>query len=158
MIRRARLLAAATVLGMCVGACTSVTPTASPPASSIVTFAPTPTARPTIAGPAWVQVAAERWLPGSPEWVALANPDVPYRFGGSAHDNPDGITFTANLARRWWDAWFANPVDRGLVPPGLQPGALVLSADEVKRVAELQAGTLQPAPADYNPLGVPTVP
>jgi hypothetical protein len=158
MIRRVRLLAAAAVLSICAGACTSVTPTASPPASSFVTATPAPTVRATIAGPAWVQAAAERWLAGSPEWDALAHPDVPYRFGGSAHDNPDGITFTANLARRWWDAWFAHPVDRAAVPPGLQPGALVLSRDEVKRVAELQAGTLPPAPADYNPVGLPTVP
>jgi hypothetical protein len=158
MIRPVRLLATVALLGICMGACTSVTPTASPPASTIVTATPTPTARPTIAGPAWVQAAAERWLPGSPEWDALAHPDVAYRLGGSAAANPNGLTFTANLARRWWDAWFAHPVDRVAVPPGLQPGALVLSADEVKRVAELQAGTLPPAPADYNPLGLPTVP
>ncbi len=119
---------------------------------------PAPTSRPTIAGPAWVRTAAERWLPGSPQWDALAHPDVPYRFGGSAHDNPNGITFTANVARAWWDAWFADPVDRRAVPPGLQPGALVLSVDELKRVAELQTGTLPPAPADYNPLGLPLLP
>jgi hypothetical protein len=119
---------------------------------------PAPTARPSIAGPAWVQAAAERWDPGSPQWNALAHPDVPYRFGGSAYGNTNGITFTPNLARKWWDAWFAHPVDRSSVPPGLQPGGMVLSADELKRAAELQAGTLPPAPANYNPLSLPTLP
>jgi hypothetical protein len=166
MLRDVRILFTAAALGISVGACTSVVPTASPAAPSALAESPAPTllatpvptVRPTIAGPAWVQAAAERWLPGSPQWDALAHPDVPYRYGGSAHDNPNGITFTANLARSWWDAWFVHPVDRSSVPPGLQPGALVLSADELKRVAELQAGTLQPAPADYNPLHLPTLP
>ena len=162
MIRHVRVLLAVAALGLGAGACSPITPTPSPAAPSASLAAspttPAPTPRPTIAGPAWVQAAAERWLPGSPQWDALAHPDVPYRLGGSANDNPNGITFTANLARRWWDAWFAHPVDRSAVPPGLQPGALVLSADELKQIAELQAGTLPPAPADYNPLGLPTLP
>ena len=140
-------------------------PTAAPPAPSAALASPSaaptssaPTARPSIAGPGWVQDAAARWDPGSPQWNALANPDVPYRLGGSAFENPNGITFTPNLARKWWDAWFADPVDRTLVPTGLQPGGLVLSADELKRVAELQSGSLPPAPADYNPLGLPILP
>jgi hypothetical protein len=83
---------------------------------------------------------------------------VPYRLGGSAFENPNGITFTPNLARKWWDAWFAKPVDRSSIPTGLQPGGLVLSAGELKRVAELQAGSLPPAPPDYNPLGLPILP
>jgi hypothetical protein len=105
-----------------------------------------------------VQAAADRWDPGSPQWEALASPDHPYRLGGSAFGNANGVTYTPNMARQWWDAWFAHPVDRSSVPPGLQPGGLVLSADELKRVAALQAGSLPPAPADYNPLGLPVLP
>jgi hypothetical protein len=41
---------------------------------------------------------------------------------------------------------------------GLQPGSLVLTADARERVAELQAGSLPPAPVDYNPLGLAVVP
>jgi hypothetical protein len=165
VVQLGRLLVAAVALGICAGGCTSITPTAAPPAPSAAVASPSaaptssaPTARPSIAGPGWVQDAAARWDPGSPQWNALANPDVPYRLGGSAFENPNGITFTPNLARKWWDAWFANPVDRSSVPTGLQPGGLVLSAGELKRVAELQSGSLPPAPADYNPLGLPILP
>ena len=167
MVRQLRLLLTVMALGIGAGACASITPTAPPagpsatPAAS-ATQSPAassgPTVRPTIAGPAWVQAAADRWDPGSPQWEALASPDHPYRLGGSAFGNTNGVTYTPNLARRWWDAWFAHPVDRSSVPPGLQPGGLVLSADELKRVAALQAGSLPPAPADYNPLGLPVLP
>ena len=160
MVRYVRVLWLAAAVGLGAGACNSIPPTVSPAAPSASPAIPTPstpTPRPTIAGPAWVQAAAERWTPDSPQWVALAHPDVPYRLGGSANGNANGVTFTATLARAWWDAWFAHPVDRRDVPTGLQPGALVLSADEVKRVAELQAGTLPVAPADYNPLGLPVL-
>jgi hypothetical protein len=105
-----------------------------------------------------VQNAAARWDPGSAQWDALAHPNVPYRLGGSAFANANGITFTPNLARQWWDAWFAHPVNRSTIPTGLQPGGLVLSTDELKRIAQLQAESLPPAPADYNPLGLPIVP
>ncbi len=158
MIRHVRILAMAALLGLGAGACGPVTPTGSPTTPSALPASASPTSRPGIVGPAWAQEAAARWEPGSPQWNALAQLDVPYRYGGSEFGNPNGITFTPALARRWWDAWFAHPVDRRAVPPGLQPGALVLSADEVKRVAELQAGSLPPAPADYNPLGLPIVP
>ena len=60
--------------------------------------------------------------------------------------NPNGITFTPGLAREWWDAWLAHPVDRRAVPAGLQPGSLVLTTNERKRVAELQAGSLPSPP------------
>jgi hypothetical protein len=160
MARDIGALVAAVALCFSVGACASVTPTLTPTptATSASPASPALTARPTIVGPAWVQAAAERWDPGSPQWNALAHPDVPYRLGGSADSNPNGITFTANLARRWWDAWLAQPVDRSSVPPGLQPGGMVLSADELKQVAKLQAGALPPAPAGYNPLHLPVLP
>lgn len=153
MIRHVRVLVAVAALGIGAGACSPITPTASPatPSASLVSG---PTSRPTIAGPAWVQEAAARWTPGTPQWNALAHPDWPYRFGGSAYANANGITFTPNIARRWWDAWFADPVDARLVRPGLLPGGLVLSADEIKRIAGLQSGTLPLAPVDYNPLGL----
>jgi hypothetical protein len=153
-----QVLIAVMALGILAEACSSITPTKSPAAPSVSPAIPTPTARPTIAGPAWVQAAAERWVPGSAQWNALEHPDVPYRLGGSANGNANGITFTPNLARRWWDAWFANPVDRRSLSAGFQPGGLVLSVDEIKRVAELQSRALPLAPADYNPLGLPTVP
>ena len=167
MVRQIRLLGAVMALGIGAGACASINPTAPPagpsatPAGSATQSPPAssgPTVRPTIAGPAWVQAAADRWDPGSPQWEALASPDHPYRLGGSAFGNANGVTYTPNMARQWWNAWFAHPVDRSSVPPGLQPGGLVLSADELKRVAALQAGSLPPAPADYNPLGLPVLP
>ncbi len=168
MVRHVRLLVVAASIAIGTAGCAPTTPTSppattpatssTPAAASLAPASPTPAARPSIAGPAWVQNAAARWDPGSPQWNALTHPDVPYRLGGAAFGNPNGITFTPNLARAWWDTWFANPVDQTSIPPGLQPGGLVLGADEVKRVAQLQAGPLPPAPADYNPLGLPVVP
>ena len=148
----------AMAIGTIAGACSTNHQTMPPETATASPTLETPTARPSIAGPAWVQAAADRWVPGSPQWNALAHPDEPYRLGGSANGNANGITFTPNLARKWWDAWFANPMDRRFVSAGLQPGGLVLSADELKRVAELQSHTLPLAPTDYNPLGLPIIP
>ena len=160
--RPARLAAWSAILALVTvaAACTSApptpgpTPTASPaPAASL---APSPA--PTMGGPIWAQEAAARWTPGSPQWNALAHPDEPYKLGGQAHNNPDGVTFTATLARRWWDIWFAHPVDLRTVPVGLQPGDVVLSPAELKQARSLAATTLPPAPANYNPLGLPVIP
>lgn len=145
-----RILITAATVGIIAGACTSVSPTV-PPA---------PTVRPTIAGPGWVQAAADRWGPGSPQWLALAGPDVPYRLGGSAFGNPNSVTFTPAQARLWWDHWFSSPVDLAGVDPGFLPGNLVLSPEELKKASLLmgRGNALPKAPRDYNPLGLPVLP
>jgi hypothetical protein len=111
-----------------------------------------------MTGPIWARAAAQRWAPGSPQWNALAHPDQPYLLGGAAHGNPDAVTYTPSEARRWWDIWFAHPLDLSDVPPGLKPDSLVLSPAELAKARELSAGTLPMAPADYNPLGLPVIP
>ena len=149
-----RLALPLAVAALVAAACTSVTPTPSP--------VPPATATPS-AGPSflpWAAAAAARWDPGSPQALALAQPDVPYLQAGTATGRANGITFTPAIARRWWDAWFAHPVDIGNVRQALLPGNLVLSPDELAQAQQLMGtgNTLAKAPADYNPLGLPLVP
>ncbi len=149
------------VIGLAAGACTSVTPTPAP------TTTPNPTTAPAASAPAagmtflpWAAAAAARWGADSPQGKALLQPDVPYLVAGTATGRPNGITFTPAIARRWWDAWFAHPVDLGNVRQALLPGNLVLSPDELTQAQTLMGigNTLEKAPADYNPLGLPLVP
>jgi hypothetical protein len=157
MGRYRRTSFAAAVILIVAAACTTVPPTASPATPSATA---TPTPRPTIVGPEWVQAAAERWDPGTPQWIALAHPDTPYGLGGSAHANPNGVTFTAAQARLWWDTWFASPVDLSEVASGLLPSNFVLSVDEMIMAHQLLKtnGVLPKVPHDYNPLGLPVIP
>jgi len=74
--------------------------------------------------------------------------------GAVVGTNACGIEFTPNLARSWWTAYFADPVDLADVRPGLMPGSLVLSAAEYAAAVTLNArgNTLPDAPRDWNPL------
>jgi len=70
--------------------------------------------------------------------------------------NACGIEFTPNLARKWWNGYFAAPVDLADVRPGLLPGSLVLTPDEYAAAVALNAaGNILPdAPRDWNPLAL----
>jgi len=72
--------------------------------------------------------------------------------------NACGIEFTPNLARKWWNGYFAAPLDLAGVRPGLMPGSLVLTSDEYAAAVALNArdNTLPDAPRDYNPLALAT--
>ena len=100
-----------------------------------------------------------RFLQGTPQAAALANQNQVYLHGGAANGNPNGVSFTVEQAREWWNQWFANPVFLGDVRPTLLPGSLVLTADELKQAQALQAAgnTLPVAPEDYNPLNLPVI-
>lgn len=88
---------------------------------------------------------------GTPQYDALYNPDQPYLdVSGSG-----GVNYSPNQARQWWDQWFQHPVNLLTVDPGMLPGSLVLSPEEIQRAQQMQLdGTLPAAPADYNPLGL----
>ncbi len=166
-LRPDRLLASLLFVATAALGCTSVNPT---PAAATPTLAAAPAASPSsaasVAGsPAasllpWAAAAAARWGLDSPQGRALAQPDVPYLTAGAANGRPNGITFTPAIARRWWDAWFAHPVDLGKVRQALLPGNLVLSPDELAKAQKLMGigNTLPVAPEDYNPLALPLVP
>jgi len=80
--------------------------------------------------------------------------------GAIVGTNACGIEFTPNLARTWWTAYFAAPVDLADVRPGLMPGALVLTPDEYTAAVALNArgNTLPNAPRDWNPFALPVTP
>ena len=80
--------------------------------------------------------------------------------GAIVGTNACGIEFTPNLARTWWTAYFAAPVDLADVRPGLMPGALVLTPDEYAAAVALNArgNTLPDAPRDWNPFALPVTP
>ena len=76
--------------------------------------------------------------------------------GAVTGTNACAIEFTPNLARKWWNGYFAAPVDLAGVRPGLLPGSLVLTPDEYTAAVALNArgNTLPDAPRDYNPLAL----
>jgi len=76
--------------------------------------------------------------------------------GATVGTNACGIEFTPNLARKWWNGYFASPLDLADVRPGLMPGSLVLTADEYAAAVALNAAgnTLPDAPRDWNPLAL----
>ena len=78
--------------------------------------------------------------------------------GAVTGTNACAIEFTPNLARKWWNGYFAAPVDLADVRPGLLPGSLVLTPDEYAAAVALNArgNTLPDAPPDYNPLALAT--
>ena len=78
--------------------------------------------------------------------------------GAVTGTNACGIEFTPNLARKWWNGYFAAPVDLADVRPGLMPGSLVLTAEEYTAAVALNArgNTLSDAPRDWNPLALAT--
>ena len=76
--------------------------------------------------------------------------------GAVTGTNACAIEFTPNLARKWWNGYFATPVDLADVRPGLLPGSLVLTPDEYAAAVALNAaGNILPdAPRDWNPLAL----
>lgn len=79
-----------------------------------------------LAGALILPAAALAWESGSPQDVALANPDKSY----VAPD--ECVQWTPTSARTWWTIWFAKPYDLRTTPPCELPGSLVLTTAEYK--------------------------
>lgn len=82
---------------------------------------------------------------------------TPYLYGGSP-GNPNGVSFTLNDARRWWEIVFAEGINISNVEPVLTPGSKVLSGEGITEARRLGRESKNFAPSDWNPLGLERIP
>jgi len=126
---------------------------------------PGPTGTGAGAAVQWAQDAASKYLPGSDQAAALADPNAVYApaeikdaagnvLGGNIVETTGAAdtAWTPNTARAFWDRWIANPFDLSKIAPAQLPGSLVLSPAELAQVQAINdAGNLPAAPAGFDP-------
>lgn len=126
------------------GASTPITPT---PTNPIVTFT---TNESPVSG---IIDKAGRFIPSDPN-ALLTSERVLSSNGEPVGYNPNGLQFSLNSMRAWWNNFFANPVNLTGVKPENLPGSLVLTPEELNLARKLANDpTLPKAPLNYNPLG-----
>ena len=84
--------------------------------------------------------------------------DSDYYLIGGSPGNPNGVSFTFDLARIWWRDVFANGYNISHVEPVLTPGSKVLNHDGIIEARRLGRESTNFAPSDYNPLHLERVP
>ena len=90
-------------------------------------------------------------------FAASVNDETVLVIGGSP-DNPNGVTFTAGAAVKWWQAVFADGLNISRVRPTLLPGSKVLTEAGLARARLFgEASNTKFAPESYNPLNLEVI-